>query len=188
MDAKEKNVEAKAGFDQGSKLASQCLYEPTGKLKVVGVGDIQMSNRLEETIITYSLGSCIGLTLYDPVQKVGGMLHAMLPTVKMSRGQHIDKPGIFVDTGVDRMLRGLERMGACKERLIARIAGCSRTFPEDGIFEIGDKNYAVLKQRLWDLNIFIRGEDVGGVNWRTLSLRMETGETFLKTSVGWRVL
>lgn len=176
------------GNRRSRTMINEELVDPFEKLRIVGVGEIQTSNSPDETIITYSLGSCIGLTLFDPDKRVGGMLHAMLPSARDSHGKQFDKPGVYVDSGIDLLIRKLNRMGARTDRFIAKIAGCSRTFPEDGIFEIGGRNYAVLKQCLREIGIVIQAEDVGGVSWRTLSLHMESGETRMKTASGWRIL
>ncbi|MGC4076096.1 MAG: chemotaxis protein CheD [Rubrivivax sp.] len=90
---------------------------------VVNVSDARHSSAQEDVIITYSLGSCIGLTMYDPVKKIGGMLHFQLPTSTMDASRAAQNPCMFADTGVAKLLADLEAKGADRRRLKVKIAG-----------------------------------------------------------------
>lgn len=79
----------------------------------VGVGDMKISDDLTAVLVTHSLGSCIGLTVYDPVEKVGGLLHYMLPdSTKSSKGK--DRPFMFADTGIPLLYESCYKLGAKK--------------------------------------------------------------------------
>lgn len=148
----------------------------------VGISEMAISSEPEETLITYSLGSCVGLTLYDPVARVGGLIHSMLPLSKIDPEKAGRMPCMFVDTGVPALLTELYARGAQRRNLVAKVAGGSQILDAQGVFNIGERNYTVLRKLLWKNDILIAGEDVGGSVPRTMSLHVETGKTVLKMS------
>ncbi|MBI5095376.1 MAG: chemotaxis protein CheD [Candidatus Hydrogenedentes bacterium] len=148
---------------------------------VVGISDMKVSNQASDILITYSLGSCVGLALYDPVSMVGGLIHCMLPLSKTDPAKAQAKPEMFVDTGATRLLQAVFDMGAERKRLIAKVAGASGLLDDKGLFKIGERNYTVLRKILWKNNILIASESVGGTIARTLSLYMDTGRTTIKS-------
>jgi chemotaxis protein CheD len=147
---------------------------------VVGVAEMKVSSQPAEVLITYSLGSCIGLTLFDPHARVGGLIHCMLPSSSIDPDKARSRPEMFTDTGVVALLVKLLDLGAEKKNLVAKAAGAAKLLDASGIFRIGERNHAVLKKVLEKNGIRLLAEDVGGTSPRTLSLRMETGETFIK--------
>ncbi len=134
-----------------------------------------------DTLVTYSLGSCVGVTIYDPVACVGGMIHCMLPLSKIDLGKASRSPAMFVDTGVPMLFEAAYRLGAKKNRIALKVAGASRILDEKGTFKIGDRNYAVLRKMLWKNNVLITAEDVGGAVPRTMSLEIATGRVTIKS-------
>jgi chemotaxis protein CheD len=148
----------------------------------VGISEMRISTAPAETLITYSLGSCVGLALYDSVARVGGLVHSMLPFSKIDPEKARRLPCMFVDTGVPALLQAMFDLGAQKRRLVATVAGGSQIMDEQGVFNIGERNYTVLRKLLWKNNILVAGADVGGSTPRTMSLCMETGKTILKIS------
>ncbi|HHI02254.1 MAG: chemotaxis protein CheD [Candidatus Zixiibacteriota bacterium] len=157
-------------------------------LKVLGISDLYVSRKPGDVLITYSLGSCIGLTVYDPVAKIGGMIHYMLPLSKLAPEKARAKPGMFADTGVPLLLKKVIELGAAKDRLIVKVAGGSELMDQNKVFNIGERNYLVLRKLLWKNNILITAEDVGGNFSRTLRLEINTGYTSIKTREGEREL
>ncbi|MBU8871154.1 MAG: chemotaxis protein CheD [Gemmatimonadales bacterium] len=151
------------------------------KSVIVDISDLKISNNPEHVIVTYSLGSCVGLTLYDPVIRVGGMIHCMLPLSKIDKAKAALKPYMFVDTGLAAMLGELYSMGAQRKNLIAKLAGAGSPLGRDETFKIGQRNYTILRKFLWKNNILIDAEDVGGSKARTLYLYMEDGRTIVKS-------
>jgi chemotaxis protein CheD len=147
----------------------------------IGIADMKTSTSPDDLLITYSLGSCIGLTLYDPEACVGGMLHCMLPLSKMDKARAASNPPMFTDTGVFALLEEVYRLGAVRKRLIAKAAGASSLLDDKGLFNIGERNHTVLRKIMWKNNILISAEDVGGSKARTMSLNMRTGRTFIKS-------
>lgn len=157
-------------------------------LVVLGISELQVTKNPSDVLITYSLGSCIGISAYDPGAKVGGMIHYMLPLSKISPDKASKKPGMFADTGVPLLLKKLFAMGASKDRLVIKVAGGSHLMDQNKVFNIGERNYLVLRKILWKNNMLIKSEDVGGSLSRTLRLELDSGLTTVKSSQGVREL
>lgn len=151
-------------------------------LLVVGISDFKISNNPEDILITYSLGSCIGMTVYDPITKVGGMIHYMLPLSKIAPDKALARPAMFADTGVPELLKQFLALGGCKNRLIVKAAGGSQLMDQNKIFNIGERNFLILRKLLWKNNIMIKASDVGGVISRTLRFELGTGHVTVKSS------
>lgn len=149
-------------------------------LQTVSVSEMQISNTPTDVLVTYSLGSCAGLSLYDPAAEVGGLIHCMLPLSKIDREKAKANPQMFVDTGVPDLLQNMFNLGAQRKRIIAKVAGCAQLLDEKKLFRIGERNYTVLRKVLWKNDILIAAEDIGGSIPRTMFLYMETGVTILK--------
>jgi len=149
---------------------------------VVGVGDMKVSQDPETVLVTYSLGSCIGLAVYDPTVHVGGMLHYMLPESGLDAQKANNNPFMFGDTGIPLLFKETYKYGAKKQRLKIIVAGGSQILDQQGFFNIGKRNHTFLRKMLWKNNVMIHFEDVGGTVNRTLKLEIGTGEAWLKTS------
>lgn len=148
---------------------------------IIDISDMKVSNSTDDILVTYSLGSCIGVTLYDPVARVGGMAHCMLPLSKTDPEKAKIRPAMFTDTGVSALLQTALDMGAQKQRLIIKVAGAAQLMDENGTFRIGERNLVVLRKVLWKNNIIIAAEDVGGTIARTVFLYMDTGKTVVRS-------
>lgn len=149
---------------------------------IVGVGDMKVSKNPEDQIITYALGSCIGVVIYDPIAKVGGMLHAMLPDSSIHKDKKKEdfNPDKFVNTGIPSLFKAAYKLGAEKKRIIVRLAGCSQVMDESGIFNIGKRNYAATKKMLWKNSVIIKSEHCAKSDSVTVILNINTGETIKK--------
>jgi chemotaxis protein CheD len=147
----------------------------------VGISEMIVSNRPDDVLVTYSLGSCIGLALYDPAAQVGGMVHCMLPLSRIDPEKAAKTPGMFIDSGVVLLIQRVLDLGAQKRRLVAKVAGAAKLLDESGMFNIGERNYVVLRKILWKNNILIAAEETGGTIARTLYLYMDTGRTTIKS-------
>jgi chemotaxis protein CheD len=141
-----------------------------------------ISQDQDGSLITYSLGSCIGVAIYDPVARVGGLLHYMLPESNLDPQKALKKPFMFADTGIPLLFKEAYRFGAVKNRLIVKVAGGAQILDDSGFFNIGKRNYMALRKLLWKNNILIKAEDVGGQVSRTVRLQMNTGEVWIKYS------
>ncbi|VBB42507.1 putative chemoreceptor glutamine deamidase CheD [uncultured Desulfatiglans sp.] len=154
---------------------------------VVDVGDMKLG-KAGDLLVTHALGSCLGLMVYDPAAKVGGMLHAMLPLSRINQEKAIANPYMFVDTGVPQLFKALDTLGGKRERMVVKAAGCGKPLGGDQIFKIGERNYIVLKKLLWKNNILLRGEDIGGTVSRTVHFDLFSGETIISSNGMKRVL
>ena len=148
--------------------------------QVVDIADLQVSNDPRVTLVTYSLGSCIGVTIWDPQTRVGGMLHYMLPESSLSKDKAKANPAMFADTGVPKLFRAAYELGAVKKRLIVKIAGGSQLLDDNGTFNIGKRNYVMLRKIFWKNGILIDAEDVGGSVSRTVRLNITEGTVTVK--------
>ena len=143
-------------------------------LKVVEISGILASADPNDLLVTYSLGSCVGLAVYDPVERIGGMSHSMLPLSKDNKDRSLTSPGMFTDIAVVELLNAVLRLGARKDRLVAKVAGGGS--PLTGMSaNIGERNIVVVRKILWKNNIIISGADLGGAKPKTLRLYMDTG-------------
>lgn len=151
-------------------------------LITVNISDMKVSSNPEDVLVTYSLGSCVGVTLYDPLQKIGGLIHCMLPLSKVDPERAKEVPYMFVDTGLPLMLQTLINMGANKSRIVAKVAGGAVLLDDNGMFRIGERNHIVVRKLLWKNNILISSEDVGGTIARTVYLQINDGKTIIKSA------
>ncbi|MBN2328789.1 MAG: chemotaxis protein CheD [Candidatus Omnitrophica bacterium] len=150
-------------------------------IHVVSISDLKIADKKEDVLITYSLGSCIGVTLYDKASGIGGMLHALLPQSKMNPQRAEQNPFMFVDSGFSRMLDEFKRRGANPQKLICKVAGGGKFLDPNDVFKTGERNYTILRKMLWKNRILIAGEDVGGTIPRTMVLYMASGKTAIRS-------
>ena len=148
---------------------------------VVDIADLAVSADPAATLITYSLGSCIGVALWDPVVRVGGMLHYMLPESQLSPEKARSSPAMFCDTGVPKLFRAAYELGAVKSRLVVKVAGGSQLLDDNGTFNIGKRNYLALRKIFWKNGVMIAAENVGGSLSRTLKLDVGTGAVTIRS-------
>jgi chemotaxis protein CheD len=147
---------------------------------VVGVGDFAVTADAEKRLVTYALGSCLGIAVYDPVARVGALLHVMLPDSALDRAKAESNPAMFVDSGVPRLFREAYRLGAAKERMVVKVAGGASQKSTGDMFEIGKRNMIALRKILWKNGVMIRAQDVGGIVSRTMTLDVATGDVTLR--------
>lgn len=163
-------------------MASPTLIAGFEHKVVVGIAEMVASNNPNVVLTTYSLGSCLGIALYDPVAKAGGLLHIMLPDSTIDAAKAAAKPCMFVDTGVPALFRACYQFGAVKQRLNITVAGGAQIMDDSGYFNIGRRNYEALTQLLQQHSLRIVAEQVGGMVNRTMYLSVATGEVRLKVS------
>ena len=147
----------------------------------VGMADYKVG-RAPATIISYGLGSCIGVSLYDPQAKVGGLLHLMLPDSKQAKQS--ENPAKFADTGLPLMLEDVLKLGAVRSRLVAKMAGGAQMFAfanATDIMRVGARNAEAVKKILKGLNIRLTAEDTGANYGRTVQINLENGVYTVKT-------
>lgn len=148
---------------------------------VVGVADHKISQGPDDVIITHALGSCLGITAYDPASKVGGLFHVMLPNASVNPEKAAANPDMFVDSGLPKFFKELYSAGAQKPRLIVKVAGGAQIQDKKDFFAIGKRNYVTMRKLFWKNGIMIKGEDVGGNISRTMHLEIATGKVTIST-------
>ncbi len=158
---------------------------PPAADKVIGIADMAVSDTSADRLVTYALGSCLGVCVHDPVAGVGGMLHVMLPSSDIDPQKAQRNPCMFVDTGVPELFRAAYRAGAQKERLVVKVVGGAASGEGDqpDNFQVGKRNVLTLKKLLWKNGVILRAEDVGGQRVsRTVFLQVGTGEVLVKAN------
>jgi chemotaxis protein CheD len=151
--------------------------------RVVGVADLKVSNVQGERLITYALGSCLGIVVHDPVAGDAGMLHVILPTGTIDPAKMQDKPAMFVDSGVPLLFKECYKLGAKKERMQVKVAGGAHqgAREEDDRFQIGKRNMIALRKLLWKNNVLVHAHETGGVQTsRTMWVDVASGDVTLK--------
>ena len=146
---------------------------------IVGIADMKMAQK-GERLITYALGSCIGICLYDPQIKLAAMVHIMLPINKEAGRKNTFT---YADTGIRETLNQMVAKGAVKGRITAKIAGGARMFEVSGgtLGSIGQRNSESVHQVLRRENIRLLWEDVGGKVARTMEFDSATGNGIIRS-------
>ncbi len=149
---------------------------------IVGVSDMKTSNNPDATLVTYSLGSCIGVAIYDPFAKVGGLLHYMLPESSLDSEKAKKNPFMFADTGIPLLFKTTYKLGAVKQRMRVVVVGGAQVLDQKGFFNIGKRNHTAIRKIFWKNKVMIDYEDVGGNVNRTIRLHVASGDMTLKVS------
>ncbi|NQT56022.1 MAG: chemotaxis protein CheD [Desulfobacteraceae bacterium] len=149
---------------------------------MVGISDMKVSNDLESVLIAYSLGSCIGIVIYDYAAKVGGILNSMLPESKLNPGKAKKNPYMFADTGIPCLFQEAYKLGANKQRMKVLVVGGSQVLGQEEFLNIGKRNNIAATKILHRNNMLIDHSDVGGIVNRTVRLEIKTGDIWIKNS------
>lgn len=147
----------------------------------VGMAEVKTA-LVPQNLVTIGLGSCIGVCLWDPVKKVGGLAHIMLPDSTQSRKS--TNKAKFADTGIRALVEEMISLGANKTRIVAKIAGGAQMFNFPGssnVMRIGDRNAEAVRKCVKELNIKLKAEDTGGNFGRTIEFFTENGDLLVKT-------
>ena len=141
----------------------------------VDISDIKLSAEPDDVIVTYALGSCIAVMVYDPVRMAAGMIHYMLPLSETSPEKAKAKPAMFADTGIPLLFQSMYKLGCRKQDLVVKVAGGGALYDDKGVFSIGKRNYTVLRKMFWKSSVIIAAEDVGGSRSRTARIYVGNG-------------
>ncbi len=148
---------------------------------IVRVSDARISQNCEAQLVTYSLGSCIAVSLYDPGLRIGAMIHYQLPSSDMDPERARRDPFMFADTGLDLLIGKLLEKGGDKKRLSVKAAGGAAMNTGPKGFDIGKRNFLSLRKVLWKHGIMMKAHDVGGASPRNMYLDIETGTVRVKS-------
>ena len=151
--------------------------------EVVPMAGMAVSAEPECELVTYALGSCLGVIVHDPEARVGGLLHAMLPLSSTDPERAVKNAAAYVDTGVPALFRACYELGARKDRMVVKVAGGASLAhaEEDDLFQIGARNMVMLRKLLWKNGVLLRAQDVGGRSSRTVMLCVGTGVVTVKS-------
>ena len=149
---------------------------------IVGVADMKVSNDPDSLVVTYSLGSCIGIGVYDKTAGAGGIAHFMLPESKLDSVKARKNPYMFADTCIPRLFKSMYQLGAKKQKMRVIVVGGAQILDSKGFFNIGKRNCMAVKKIFWKNNVMVSYKDVEGTVNRTLKLAIKSGEFRLKTS------
>lgn len=148
----------------------------------VGISDLNIAMN-GDMLVTYALGSCVGICLYDPVMKIAGLSHIMLPSIKDFNDPNALKAK-FADSAIEVLLNKMVVAGAAKIRIRAKIAGGAQMFAatnNSSLAGIGDRNVKAVKEELARLHIPITAQDTGSNYGRTLYLSSGDGSMRIKS-------
>ncbi|MBQ7428689.1 MAG: chemotaxis protein CheD [Butyrivibrio sp.] len=146
----------------------------------VGMADLNVCVS-PDGITTLGLGSCVGIAIRDPVTKIGGLAHVMLPdSTEIKNNSNIPK---FADTGIEELVKQVVAKGASRQRLVAKIAGGAQMFAfqsANNSMRVGDRNVAASLKKLKELNIKVLAQDTGDSYGRTVIFYPETGDYVIR--------
>jgi chemotaxis protein CheD len=148
---------------------------------VLGIGDYYISNCKDEIIKTYSLGSCVAITIHCPFRKVTGMAHIALPH-STNQKELKNRPAYFATSAIPLMINEfIFRYGCNINNLEISIFGGALSIRKDDVFKIGERNVLIIKEILRRNSLLIQKEDVGGFLSRTVEIEVNTGYVRLET-------
>lgn len=158
--------------------------EPAARLNVeiqVGIADYKIA-RDPGRLITLGLGSCVGVSLYDPLSRLGGLLHVMLPD--STQFNNVTKPAKFADLGIPLIIKEMQGLGASPGRIQAKLVGGAQMFSgldDKMTLNIGHRNTEKSREILKKMGIPILHEEVGGNRGRTMILDTQNGQVTIRT-------
>jgi chemotaxis protein CheD len=149
---------------------------------VVGIGECTLSKESDDIIVTHALGSCIAILIYDPVAKVAGLLHYMLPESSLDLEKAGRRPYVYADTGIPLLFQSAYQLGALKSRLVVIAVGGAQMLDPNGAFNIGKRNHLAMRKIFWKAGVIVHKEEVGGTVSRTVRIDVATGRVVLRTA------
>jgi chemotaxis protein CheD len=154
---------------------------------VIGIGEMAVSGSLDGVIVTHALGSCVAVCVWDPLVRVGGMLHFLLPEARLNPERAKRQPGTFADSGIPLLFRTAYEHGVEKKRCrVTLLGGAAIAAAGSGGLDVGKRNALAAKRLLWQNGIIIHAEALGGSESRTVALSLADGT--LRVSCGREVV
>lgn len=147
---------------------------------IIGIGEYKAAKN-PAILVTLGLGSCVGVCIRDPQNKVGGMIHVMLPN---SGGGETRNPGKYADTGIPLLLEEIKKLGGNLNNLEAKIAGGASMFKGSDSLNVGKKNVEAVKEQLKKYKVKLLAEDTGGNRARSIEYNISTGRLLIRVVGG----
>ncbi len=148
--------------------------------QIIGIGDCKVSKDPEDTLVTHALGSCIAVLIHDPIARIAGLLHFMLPESTLDPDKAVARPFVFADTGIPRLFQSAYQLGALKPRLHVLVAGGAQMLDPNGTFNIGKRNHNAMRKIFWKAGVIVHREEIGGTSSRTVSIEVASGRVQLR--------
>jgi chemotaxis protein CheD len=150
------------------------------KTIVVEMADCKLSDETDATLVTYALGSCVAVSIYDRLARIGAMAHIMLPNSSMQPARAVANPFIFADTGLRALFGKAHAAGLKKHRALVCLAGGAHVMDQNGVFNIGTRNHTAVRNILRKSGLMVHASAVGGAHSRTVSLDIATGSVWVR--------
>lgn len=147
----------------------------------VGMAAMAVSADPDCELVTYALGSCIGLVAWHPLRKVGGLLHYMLPDSAACPDKARENPAMFADLGIPLFIHEVNAASGGRGGLVLTVTGGAKRYEDHGTFDIGRRNHLALRRVLWRLGLLVASEDVGGTIPRTVRLGVGSGRVVVSS-------
>lgn len=144
---------------------------------VVGIGEMGVAAGPGAAIVTHALGSCVAVCIYDPVTRVGGLLHFLLPDSRINPSRARTQPCAFADLGIPRLFEAAAAQGLREARCIVKLVGGAEISGDGNAssLSVGKRNALAARNLLWRRGVLIRGEALGGTAARTVTLQLDDG-------------
>lgn len=176
-------VDIKNGLMDVQMQSVPITASPLSVMTAVNFSESKISTNPSETLVAFSIGSGIGVSMYDAVTGVGAVLNFVLPdsaTILAEKAAHL--PCMFADTGMQTLLDALNDIGVKTETMKLVIAGGAHILDQPAEFNIGLKNHQAITSFISRQNLVLHHEDIGGSSRRTLSLDIRTGCSTIQTA------
>jgi chemotaxis protein CheD len=152
----------------------------------IGMGELVVSKDPSDVLACIGLGSCIAMCIWDPVARMGGVAHMLLPTSR-SNAEMMGSPAKYITLGVPNLINKMVKNGASRHNLIVKITGGARMLNipgENNILDIGQRNITEVRAVMKRENVPILSEDVGGTSGRSIQLFIDTGKILVRSLAG----
>jgi chemotaxis protein CheD len=150
-------------------------------LITVAIGGIEVSDDRGRVLVTHGLGSCVAVMVWDRTTRIGGMLHFQLPSATLAPDRAKDSPGTFADTGIPLLFERMYMLGAKKKDIVVKVAGGGSFHGDVDTFDIGRRNYTMMRKIFWKNQVLVAAEDIGGNRSRTARLFVDTGQVTIQS-------
>lgn len=148
---------------------------------IIGIGEYGISNKKDDSLKTFALASCVGITMYNPITSAAGMIHIALPDHQINGGS-INKPGYYVSLGIPLLLQKMEKVFGCKKNgLIVQLYGGADSISNNDCFCIGRRNLEAITKLLTKMDLCYSLGGVGGKISRTIEMEVATGYIKIST-------
>jgi chemotaxis protein CheD len=141
----------------------------------VPIASVHVSDERDTVLVTYALGSCVGVTVHDPALHVGGLMHVMLPSSQVNSDAAARRPSMYVDTGIADLVEKLTALGSTPQNLVVKIAGGGQLLSASKQLALGTRNVDAVRAACAAAGLQIAAEDVGGTRSRNLLLHVGSG-------------